>query len=158
MTPEEIQNAQVPLPWYRDALMRLWYQERAKMAGDMTTDHLAGRIITGFQGDPEGLMCEWMGATGFIGSIEVKTGDLLWFTEKGGMWIETVYMKQVPEHVRAMARPIRKATKSGYTEAYKDRKVRNCPVDASVIDLTNPTGSPTVAQNSMLASYGVRIG
>jgi hypothetical protein len=114
MTDEDIEAAQVPLPWFRIALRDL--RDSRKVVELPEIPHEA---------DPMGTLVEWVSAEAFIKTtarleVEVKPGMLLWRPDTGGVWLESTFCKTVDPQVYGQ-RAVSRITKSEYLFRYKQR-------------------------------------
>lgn len=102
MTDAEIKALKVPLPWYRHALklvrdMNIQIEETGRL-----TDLIVKRTHIVYLNDVGfGSMRQWAGPDTFITvsksgtSIELRTGQYVWFPESGGVWLDTVFSQQI---------------------------------------------------------------
>ena len=115
----DIENAVVPLPWYRTALLRLKAQrEQQKQLRDIDEN-----IIWGTVPDPIGWMALYDGDQQYFKitnqfSLEVKYDTLVWFPDTGGVWIETTFCKEIDIRMANLP-PVERVTKTQYSEIYR---------------------------------------
>jgi hypothetical protein len=153
LTDEDIANAQVPLPWYRQALKGLKQQSSLK---DFARD-VDKHIIHGSVPNPDGEVFQWIGGEDFLPSgpfgslLQITHGKLLWLPTSGGVWFETSFSPSVHPSIRMNSRKVCDANKTEYMEMYKRVTSRNAPPDTPVIEISRST------PQSPLAALGVRI-
>lgn len=152
LTGEDIAQAQVPLPWYRQALTLLKGQDSM---GSLVLE-VDKHTIHGSVPNPDGEVFQWIGTDQYVpsgpfdGLLMVTHGKLLWLPKAGGVWIETSFTAQVRHSIRMNIRKICDANKMEYMEMCKRARSRNAPADVPTTDISTSTPSP-------LASMGVRI-
>ena len=133
LTDEDITNAQVPLPWYRDALRRI-KQQRAHA---LMAAYIHANAIDGQTNDPMGWMAKWDADETTMsvdkGGIDVKFNTAVWFPDTGGVWIETLFSKFIDPKL-AELRKTQYMARSQYLIEY--RKRLNALDATSTIDLT----------------------
>lgn len=128
MTTEDIMNAHVPLPWYKQALLIM-----------KNRSMIQSSIQYGENIDPTGWTARWHAQDTEINidrnnTIEIKPGTLIWFPDDGGVWIESLYSNTIdPRLLTLKQQDI--LTKSQYMIAYKERLNKLIP--DSIIDMTN---------------------
>jgi hypothetical protein len=128
MTTQDIENAQVPLPWYRQALLIL---------KNRTT--IQSTITFGENADPLGWIARWHDVDSDLmidrnNTIEIKTNTLVWFPDSGGVWIESLFSQIIDPRLSTLHQT-EILTKSQYMIRYRERL--NGLVPESIIDLTN---------------------
>lgn len=121
MSYADIDNAVVPLPWYRIAL-KLLKDQKIKQK---QTEQILANSIYSVTPDPEGWMAEYNGETAYFSiseasEIEVKSGTLVWFPYDGGVWIETTFCRAIDNRMITLPH-ISKVTKSEYNRIYRER-------------------------------------
>lgn len=119
MSHTDIENAVVPLPWYRTALLRLKDQNQSRAQ----EDRILANILYGVVPDPLGWMAEYTGDRSYFtitenSAIEVNTGTLVWFPMDGGVWIETTFCRNIDVRMFELP-PIKQVTKTEYTGIYR---------------------------------------
>ncbi len=138
MTIEDIQNAVVPLPWFRQALLLMKQREaHARLMARMND------VEIGKNADPKGWVARWHDTDTFINlergsSVEIRTNTLIWFPEDGGVWIETIFSNMIDPRLLTL-KQTEFMTKSQYMIAYRERI--NGLSHSSVIDMTNGTSA-----------------
>jgi len=102
MTDAEIDSLAVPLPWYRKALKRARDTKISAATTENMLQIVANSVVDLQLNDRNfGSMRRYDGDTRFIlvtkagGSLEVKTGKLLWFPDDGGVWIDTIFAEEI---------------------------------------------------------------
>jgi hypothetical protein len=152
LTDEDIAQAQVPLPWYRQALVCLKEKDSLRTLALDVDKH----IVHGAVPNPDGEVFQWVGGEAYLPSgpfgslLMITHGKLLWLPAKGGVWYETSFSPTVHHSIRANCRKLCDANKLEYMEMYKRATSRNAPADVPVIDMSDTPQSP-------LAAMGVRI-
>ena len=116
---DEIENAILPLPWYRIALKKLKTLKEQQKQQLYIEDNITWSTTP----DPIGWMAEYTGIQQYFPvtnqfSIEVKSNTLVWFPDTGGVWIETTFCKNI-HPLMANLPPMKHITKSQYTEIYR---------------------------------------
>lgn len=128
MTDEEIDAAQVRLPWMRRALRAI----RARDASHAIEAAILRNAMLGYTGDPTGEIRQWNAGNAFIGigrgHLEIKCGDLVWF-DGGAVWIDTIYTQHVDPSLLQNTTSLGKATRSEYMRAVRERLLRNAPTE-----------------------------
>jgi hypothetical protein len=141
LTIEDIQNAVVPLPWYRQALLLMKQREaHAQLLARMND------VEIGKNTDPKGWTAKWHDTNTFINlergnSVEIKTNTLIWFPEDGGVWIETIFSNLIDAKLLTL-KQTELMTKSQYMIAYRER-INNLN-HTSVIDMTAGTAAKPI--------------
>lgn len=135
LSDEEIDAAVLPLKWYRDALRLYRSQLRSHEIAN------GDNVIIGEVPDPLGVMREWIAGETFValnkGALLVRYGDYIWIPDSGGMWIDSIFAKRVPDSVETNTRVISAAvSRSHYKERVRARAADNCPADAPTMDLS----------------------
>lgn len=148
LTEEEIDNAQVPLPWYRQALKSLQKNNRVAALIDQ-------HVVNGFSADPEGEIVTYTGDEIWVTvrstQLLLKSDTLLFFPTKGGVWIETLFIPTIDQRL-LNGRGHGKGTRQKYREMIQaKREGMNPPQFVLDPQAAGPiTGQP-------LAHLGVRI-
>lgn len=127
LTDEEIDNAVVPLKWYRDALRLA--REKAMFTNDTVVLEANRPSIN----DEVGEIREYTGPTTFVrfthGSFEVQTGDFYFFI-KGHVWVDHLFSENVP-HQLSTYRKVSDARRGDYViERRKQVNQRNGHTEA----------------------------
>ena len=128
LTDEEIDEAKVPLPWFRQALRML----RRELGGDLTElrvrSQIEKHVVDGINPDPMGEMREFVGGTRFVqlrqGELEVDTGFLFWLSDEGGAWLDTIFVRQVDPALMTGSRSLGRMPRTAYQAAVRDRRNR----------------------------------
>jgi hypothetical protein len=127
MTDAEIDALKVPLPWYRKALkkvrdMRISSETTARMS-EIIAASVQDKMLNdvGF-----GSMRQWNGDQTFVtvdrgGGIEIKYGQMVWFPESGGVWIDTAFSNHVDPNF-ANTTFVERNKRSGYIAAVAARR------------------------------------
>lgn len=146
LTDEDIDNAQVPLPWYRQALKSLTRNNRVSALIDQ-------HVVNGFSVDPEGEIVTYTGDEIWVTvrstQLLLKSGTLIFFPEKGGVWLETLFLPNIDPRL-LNGRGHGKGTRQSYRVALQEARERAC-APVPVADPSNPAASQP------LAHLGVRI-
>lgn len=121
LTDDEIENAAVPLPWFKQALR----QVRAVKQKELMDAYILANTVSDVVPDPLGSIAEYKGPDTYVQatsgmSIELKTGTLVWFPEDGGVWIETTFCRVIAPCL-VTASPVKKAHKTEYSALYRAR-------------------------------------
>jgi hypothetical protein len=178
LTDEELQAAPV-LPWIKNILRdrRNAAQEKRIQAEKLAAleemaeanQHL---VMDGTVPDPMGTAYrwfhgeEWVTVTARGSAIQMRYNDLVWFPDAGGVWIDTVYVRNPQPNFRSKLVEVERTTMLGYHRIRQERLLQangDAPVmltlDHSGGHASQPSGhaamSPALAQ---LGSLGVRIG
>ena len=128
LTDEEIENADVPLKWYKKALRTLRDQTKDKLASQQAFEskmlEFESYIVDGSVPDPVGEVREWIGSETWLeldrGHILVQPGTLIWLPMSGGVWIQTLFQRQINSRIHLETKHVGVFSKTAYTEAYKD--------------------------------------
>lgn len=153
MTDAEIDAADTPLPWFKQALKILRSEVIAKNAGQ----EMAG-VTFGHVPDIPGKIAYWHYGDEFVKinkgmEIEIMTGTLIFFPDQGGVWVEHVYGDRIGPHLASLS-IIGQCTKSEYMRKYKEALLKR--VNGPTLPTTSYT-DPTVHRDQPLAGLGVRI-
>lgn len=121
LSDQDIQDAVVPLPWYRQALMAM----RAQRQHEKDQLTILGAVVTSVNPDPKGMIGYWEEPTQFVkvtktSDIEVKEGFPLWFPYEGGVWIDTVFCASIPDKMKRIT-PREEATRLEYMKVLRSR-------------------------------------
>lgn len=135
LSDEDIAAATVPMKWYRDALKKLRRKAREQAVFAETSLLIDANTVDGVVDDPSGAVYRWDGNTQFIavdrgGALEVRTGDLIWMPEYGGVWFDTSYSKHV-DPALASAYRLGVMAKTEYSQACRDKRSRLSPTEAA---------------------------
>lgn len=130
LTDDEINEAKVPLPWYRKALRQLRdarltnTRMNISMANSLASMEEHGLIKDGRLAPSEGIMAYYTGPTQFIamgkGHIEVQSGRPVFFPKVGGVWIDTVFSRRIDPNLESYCvRPL-PCDRSHYIATWKE--------------------------------------
>jgi hypothetical protein len=166
LTDEDIDNAQVPLKWYRDALRearqrkttQLAYEAIEKLAKLQTVSE-----VTTSENEKLGVWIEYTGdnfwAKGRRGfEIEIKAGDWLFFPEDGsGAWLNQTFLDRPAAQLK-QSRKVGEGTRYEYLCAYQNNLLSLPVSGATVVD--GVAAEPAQVGGFRYASVpnGVRIG
>lgn len=112
LTDEDIENAVVPLPWFRQALKLL----RDQNAHNRNMDEIAKRAnaiadlaIHSTAPDPLGHIAVWTDGDSYVftsaqAQFLMTPGMLVWFPDSGGVWIGTLFTKYIDPRLAALPR------------------------------------------------------
>ena len=96
MSETDIKLAKV-LPWIKKALSDIKKIESAERQYKNMLDYMSDKIIDSKLHDPMGETRKWLGDLEYIkmgtGMVEIKPNQLIWFDNKGGVWLDTIYSK-----------------------------------------------------------------
>ena len=160
LTDNEIDEAPVPLPWYRKALKELRDKHVSESITQTTAILMMPHIVDGVNKPSSGVMMTFMGDTTFIkidasSQVELKYGRPVFFPRVGGVWIDTIYSKKIdPKLEDYCINPV-ECDRLQYINAWKDVITRDMPSDAQIISPDSPGVSANAAR---MAGLGVRIG
>jgi hypothetical protein len=133
MTDDDINNAVVPLPWYRDALRKIKAQNAYATMQALVNAH----AIDGQTNDPMGWMAKWDADETTMavdkGGVDVKFNTAVWFPDTGGVWIETLFSNFIDPKLNAL-RKTQHIKRSEYLVEYRKRLQALSPT--STINLT----------------------
>lgn len=140
MTDAEIDSSPVKLPWMRKALRAIRERDGSYALEAAILRHVAVE----YTADPWGEIRQWQAGSTFvrIGSangritssqLEIKCGELVWF-DASGVWIDTIYSKHVDPALYQNTMSVRRATKTEYMRAVRERLVHNAPSDPAPRD------------------------
>lgn len=134
MSDLEIEQADVPLPWFRLALKEIrGNRGHANFAAAINAGDVPG-ITFGFTPDMDGLMVAWTAEESWItlspqGSMENKLlvphGTLIFFPDSGGMWIDSIFVAR-PTLDLSNTRMVGRTNRMGYKIAQRER-IQNGP-------------------------------
>jgi hypothetical protein len=148
ISDDYLETVQVPLPWYRLALKKLKKQRNDEINYKKMESFIAANIIDSYIPDEAGTIREYLD-DGYIsldrGGLEMKPGALVWFPASGGVWIDTIFSRNIDKRFNN-SRFIRSATKSEYIEACRQKRNRN----VGNIPFTVVEGQPTVSKTNSL--------
>lgn len=137
LSDDEIRQAEVPLPWIRNALLQL----KAKRINDAMQDSLDQWVIDGHMGDPIGTLRRWTGDDGYLrigrGQLFIRTGQLLWL-DRSGVWIDTIQTSYVDPKLKTHTVSCGSITRSEYYRA-----VRQTANGLAVSSVAPPVDKPT---------------
>lgn len=143
LTDAEIDAAPVPMKWYRDAL-RVARDRRAiediKAALDAYAKLCPAEHIETSANLKNGITLEYTGENfwaiarrGF--QIEVKTGDLFFFPEDGGAWLNQTFFDSPPTRLKD-SRKIAEQTRYEYLIAYQKGLLSYPDISSTIIEDT----------------------
>lgn len=120
LTEAEIIATPVKLPWMRTALLQL---KRDTVAKKLAID-LESVIVDGVVGDNLGWMRRWIGPNAFVSigptGLEMHPGQLVW-VGSDGVWIDTIFVAQVPSNMLANTENVAQVTRTEYYLAVRKR-------------------------------------
>jgi hypothetical protein len=160
MSDADLARAQVPLPWYRNALRIV--RDRAKVAALKLSLEDDPRVIDGVIPDGEGVIADYVGETFWMKGralIEIRTDTMVFLPLSGGVWVDWSFYPAVDPALTRALRKVATGTRQRYHDLRNERLSR-LHGDAPVINLT-PTPSadaPRSENSARLAAMGVRIG
>lgn len=134
LSEDQIRAADVPLPWMREALLKLKCDHDADSLAILIEQH----VIDGVNADPIGGVRRWQESETFIkidrSQLLITPGTLIWLIPSGA-WIDTIYTMYIDPKlishtavqgtmtrtaynraVREQARGARLSSQSGYQE------------------------------------------
>lgn len=153
LTDQDIAEAKVPLPWYRKALTTLRDQNRDSRVRANLELSIEAYIVRGQSADPEGAIVTYTGEDIWVKvrstELLLKSGTLIFFPEKGGVWLETLFLPNIDPRL-LNGRGHGKGTRQSYRVALQEARERAC-APVPVADPSNPAASQP------LAHLGVRI-
>lgn len=121
LSDEEIEQAPVPLPWFRKALK----EARARMVHQAALDAVVMERLNDGVNASHGTTAIYVGENcwvtarrGFL--IEIKTGDMLFFPKSGGAWLNQSFFEKIPHQLKSFQR-VAVQTRQEYVEAYAAR-------------------------------------
>ena len=130
LTKTEIEQAKVKLPWIRQALLRVKQQQDSAALAAQASQWSCFEQVA----DPVGEMRRWIGANTFVkvgrGQLEVTPGQLLWLNH--GMWIDTIFYKDVDPQVYRFSQTCGIISRSGYIQAVRQRANSLMPVSETI--------------------------
>lgn len=120
MTDEEIDAAQTPLPWFKQALKIM--RDTAKQ--DEFEAWLLANAKYGETEDLDGTAFRYTGgdffANAFTGmQVEVLTGEVFWCPKTGGVWVQETFCKVIPQEFKSCTL-VSEMKKSRYCNFYKE--------------------------------------
>jgi hypothetical protein len=160
-TKEEIEAERFP-KWIRLHLFRM--KDDTAFRARLEDSGVFDRIVQTTVPDTNGLVYQWTGAdfwvkiSGNRGDVFMRSGDLVFYPETGGMWINTLYSSTIDPRLRTAQR-IGKRSKSEYGRDFQDMlqdryRAHNLPT----IDLTGsaPSGvAPGASANMGVTASGI---
>lgn len=162
LSDREIDEAVVPLPWYRHALRALRDQERAAAAAAIFDESIRNQGLSEepIRKEISGTIYEWTcDVTVKIdrnNGLEQKAGKLFFMPFSGGVWYETVFTENIDPQIATHSVSIGDGTRNLYIETYKAKQMRYCTTSTQIIDLTgNQGGAGGFARPNPLAHLGV---
>lgn len=160
LTDKDIEEANVPLPWYKKALKELRDRHANESSNKVSLILMKPHIIDSVNKPSNGVMMTFMGDTAFIkigGSslVELKYGRPVFFPRAGGVWIDTIYSKKIDPKLEDYCTNPVQCDRSHYINTWKDVVARDMPLDAPIISLDSPGVSANAAR---MAGLGVRMG
>lgn len=120
MTDEEIDAAETPLPWFKQALKMM---RDLKSANDFD-EFVMNNTTFSANDDIDGVTFRYLGEDFFARvstgmEVEVKSGEVFWCPKTGGAWIQETFCKEIPQQFRA-CNFVGEMKKSGYISCYKE--------------------------------------
>jgi len=124
LTEEDIDNAKVPLPWYKKALKEY---KKSTIKNDEYNlnfakiyDYVMEHTKDSFVPDNLGYLKEWQGENFYLlldrnGNLEIKNGTAFWFPDTGGVWIDTAFSKYIDPKILQLPN-LSRISKTEYTE------------------------------------------
>lgn len=123
LTEEEIDNADVPLPWYKKALKEVQRRNRVET-------NLAQFPLNHFSnGDMIGTTVVFTGQTNFYSKghsnfeVEIKTNDWLFFPDTGGVYFTHIFFSIIPDEF-LKNKELTKQTKDEYQVSWNEELER----------------------------------
>jgi hypothetical protein len=114
------------MPWMRVALLQLKSNHNSTILSDIIDQS----VVDDTNPDPLGMMCQWNGGEAFIKvgrtSLLVGPGTLLWLT-RNGMWIDTIFTKDIDPQLRGNITAKGEVTRSAYNIAVRDKRRKSIP-------------------------------
>ena len=96
------------------------------------------------------------------GSVEIKSGKLLFFPENGGVWIDTLFSKYIDPILYDTSLLTTRCSRTEYIRQYKDEQLRmydHAPVLFTLGDDSNKSSSPASPMQELATKFkGVRFG
>lgn len=112
LTDAQIEQAVVPLPWFRQAIRVLKARVEAEQLNSKP-------LTITYNPDSMGHVVTWQAAPTYLkqgrSSLELITGFPVWFPDAGGVWVDTAFFPQIPHQLQGMG----PGTPSSLSE-YKD--------------------------------------
>ena len=134
---EEIMATKVPLPWFRKALIELKKESITKYFHERAMRMIADQVEEVYVEDGVGSLRRWNGGKTFValdrGHLEINPNTLLWFPLTGGVWIDTVFAKEIDTQLQT-TQFIKQISKSGYAEEVKQQREKNLNGAGTILD------------------------
>lgn len=113
LTESEIEAYKAPLPWFKKALK----ERKLRLA-------ISTSVSFGRQVDPMGKVGYWGGEECWVkindrSEILIKTGDAIWYSDSGELWIDTIKCKEFPDMFHRINFAIT-ATKTQYRDIIQE--------------------------------------
>lgn len=123
LSDEEIDSAPV-LPWIKDAVRSL----RADKEHEVFASELLSLVIDGVREDVIGEVREWIQAETYVnldrgGQLLVNPGDIVFLPTAGGVWIDTIFSRNVDKRLSQATKPLLMMRKSEYTTKIRERRL-----------------------------------
>lgn len=154
MTEAEIDAANVPLPWFRNALKQHAAKERMKLLATSAV------YREGFRKDEEGELLEWIAPDGYVdvdrgGGIFMQTGSFLW-ADARGIWAGTAFSKHIDPTIFHKTVSRGRVPRSVFLARMRDVSNQSAAYATPMGPVAEPAAEPTA--RGALAAFGVRIG
>lgn len=134
LSEQAIQDADVPLPWMRDALTRL----KAKRQFNRLAQSADDWAIERYTADPIGVTRRWEASEAYVrvGRTELlmTPGQLIWLDRKG-IWIDTIFTTHIDVKLKTHTVLHGQMTRSDYNLAVRAR-ARGATLSTPVYDDT----------------------
>jgi len=161
LTDKDIEDAVVPLPWYRKALYEARSKAREGKLLALTLEQMTPFIVDGVVPDPNGYTREWRGNddwidVGFGGKLQVRYGDLIWMPDAGGCWFDTLFAPTLRAEWAERSLHVERETKMAYIARRKE-KLNHFTASAPNIDLTGRETTSSKEPSRLSIDHGVRF-
>lgn len=134
LTDEEIATADVPLPWFRKALVEL----RQKMKDEaffasISFADIEPYVTDGYVEDGLGDIRRWQGGDQWVNlprdnQLLVKEGMLMWFPVSGGVWIDSVFVANPAGFLVTNSIFVARCGKTQYAHARQEQLLNQNPM------------------------------
>lgn len=159
LTDREIQEANVPLPWFRTALM-----QRRDAA---ITAAIVEKLIVELPQDPLNLDTTIHGeayryngedlwvklSKGSEMLTEIRGGTMVFIADDGRVWLGELFCAPMDSRIPPYLFPLGKMTRVEYKRTRNEEMNRNCPADAPILNLGSQPSHSSAA--STLGDLGV---
>jgi hypothetical protein len=129
LSDEEIETADVPMKWFREGLREARNRAKQTMLADQIASYAAAHPETEDQATSvnlvNGMTVIYTGDVFYARSkgggslFEVRTGDLMFFPETGGAWINQTFFHPAPPQFRQF-KIVEEQTRYQYVLAYAE--------------------------------------